>query len=73
MNKKKRRSKKKLRATGSLTVGEAQEMIQRTDLLAEIAAERRSQQPRSRAPPECSNCHQIGHIRTHCPNAQASL
>ena len=73
VTKKKRRSKKRLQPTERLTVGEAQEMIARTDLLAKIAAEQRSQQPRSRAPYACSNCHQIGHTKRRCVGWPLSL
>jgi hypothetical protein len=61
LNKKKRRSKARLQIEPGMNVGEAQEMIIRADLLAEIAVEARSQQPGSRAPSTCSICHQIGH------------
>jgi hypothetical protein len=67
-NKKKRQSKARLQIESGMSVGEAQEMIVRADLLAKIAAEARSQQPGSRATPTCSICHQIGHNRRRCPS-----
>jgi DDE superfamily endonuclease len=69
LNKKKRRSKARLQIEPGMSVGEAQERIVRADLLAEIAAEARSQQPESRAPSTCSICHQIGHNRRRCSSA----
>jgi DDE superfamily endonuclease/Tc5 transposase DNA-binding domain len=66
--KKKRKSRTRLQSGGILVVGDAQEMIRQADLAAETAA----QQPRTRAPPTCSNCHQIGHTRTRCPIVQYS-
>jgi hypothetical protein len=68
-NKKKRQSTARLPIEAGMSIGEAQEMIIRADLLAEIAAEASSQLPRTRAAPTCSICHQIGHNRRRCPNA----
>ena len=48
-----------------MTVQEVQEQIVRDQLLAEIAAEARSQ----RAPRMCGKCRQIGHNRRRCPDA----
>ena len=61
--KKKRKSLARLQSGSALNVGDAQEMIRQ----AGLAAQTEAQQPRTRAPPTCSNCHQTGHIRTHCP------
>jgi uncharacterized protein with von Willebrand factor type A (vWA) domain len=46
--------------TGSEGQQLAQESMQAMDLVESV--------PRKRAPPRCSNCHQIGHIRTSCPS-----
>jgi hypothetical protein len=51
-------------ATGGVLTGSegqqlAQEAMQAMDLVESV--------PRKRAPPQCSNCHQIGYIRTSCP------
>ena len=66
--KKRRQSKARLKIKPGMSVEEAQEMIVRADLLAEIAAEAASQPSSSRAPRTCSNCHQIGHDRRRCPS-----
>jgi hypothetical protein len=68
-NKKKRQSTARLPIEPGMSVEEAQDMIVRSDLLAEIAAEASSQLPKSRATPKCSICHQIGHNRRRCPSA----
>jgi hypothetical protein len=69
VNNKKRQSRRRLQTGGILRIGDAQDMIERADLLAQIARGG-AQQPRQRAPPTCSNCHQIGHNRTTCPIIQ---
>jgi hypothetical protein len=65
--KKKRQSAARLQTGSVLTVEEAQDLIVQADLAVEVATEERSQQPRQRAPPTCSLCHEIRHIRTYCP------
>jgi hypothetical protein len=72
LNKKKRRSGTRLQSGGVLNMGVAQEMIIQADLAVQGATEQRSQQSTQRAPPTCSNCHQIGHNRTHCTIVQYS-
>jgi hypothetical protein len=67
--KKKRKSRTRLQSGGVLNVGDAQEMIRQADLAAQTEA----QEPRSRAPSTCSNCHQIGHNRTRCTIVQYSF
>jgi hypothetical protein len=66
--KKKRKSRTKLQSGGVLNVGDAQVMIRQADLAAQTEA----QQPKTRAPPTCSNCGQIGHKRTRCTIVQYS-
>jgi hypothetical protein len=65
VQKRKRTAPRSFIATGGVLTGSegqqlAQEAIQRMGLEDPI--------PRKRAPPRCSNCHQIGHIRTSCPS-----
>jgi hypothetical protein len=60
--KKKKKSLTRLQIGGIMNVGDAQEMIREADL----AIQSEGQRPRPRAPPTCSNCHQIGHTRTRC-------
>lgn len=54
-------------ATGGILTGaEGQQRSQEAaDLLAGVVDEG-GERPRKRAPPRCSNCHQIGHIRSSC-------
>lgn len=48
---------------GILTGAQGQQLIQEADqAVGEV------QEPKKRAPPRCSNCHKIGHIRTGCPS-----
>jgi hypothetical protein len=65
VQKQKRTAPRSFIATGGVLTGSegqqlAQEALQRMGLEDPI--------PRKRAPPRCSNCHQIGHIRTSCPS-----
>jgi hypothetical protein len=46
---------------GTLTGAEGQQLIQE-------AEQAQQEEPKRRAPPRCSNCHVIGHIRTRCPS-----
>jgi hypothetical protein len=46
--------------TGSEGQQLAQEALQAMELVEPVH--------KKRAPPRCSNCHQIGHIRTSCPS-----
>jgi hypothetical protein len=48
---------------GVLTGAEGQQLAQEAERLVSEET-----MPRKRAPPRCSNCHQVGHIRTGCPN-----
>jgi hypothetical protein len=50
---------------GVLTGSEGQQLAQEAMLVMDGVVEL---VPRKRAPPQCSNCHQIGHIRTSCPS-----
>lgn len=53
-------------AGGILTGAEGQQRSQEAaDLLGGVVDEG-GERPRKRAPPRCSNCHQIGHIRSSC-------
>ena len=53
-------------AGGILTGAEGQQRSQEAaDLHAGVVNEG-GERPRKRAPPRCSNCHQIGHIRSSC-------
>jgi hypothetical protein len=63
--KQKRAAPRSYIATGGVLTGSegqqlAQEALQAMDLVEPIH--------KKRAPPRCSNCHQIGHIRTSCPS-----
>jgi len=62
--KRKRNTARTFIATGGILTGaEGQQRSQEAaDLLAGVVDE--GERPRKRAPPRCSNCHQIGHIRS---------
>ncbi|KAL1970075.1 hypothetical protein VTN77DRAFT_6480 [Rasamsonia byssochlamydoides] len=74
-----KRSTNQVSHEGGLTVQEAQDLVQNQILdqnqmaegVAAPAAEAASA-PRTRAPPKCTNCGTIGHIRTRCPNCSNS-
>ncbi|KAL1986329.1 hypothetical protein VTN96DRAFT_6561 [Rasamsonia emersonii] len=76
---KRKRSTNQISHEGGLTVQEAQDLIQSqipdqnqmAEGVAAPAAEAASA-PRTRAPPKCTNCRTIGHIRTRCPNRSNS-
>ncbi|KAH8430991.1 uncharacterized protein LDX57_013069 [Aspergillus melleus] len=67
---KKRRSKKQIAGLNGFTVEEAREVFQRDRARDEAIGiiPGQEDQPRRRAPPRCSECHNLGHIRTRCPN-----
>jgi hypothetical protein len=68
--KNRKKSKKQLPYTGSLTVEEGAQLLQAAQVaeeaMEEMAAQEASQAPR-RAPPRCSECHVVGHKRNQCP------
>jgi hypothetical protein len=62
--KRKRATPRPYIATGGVLTGaEGQQLAQEA-----IQAMEMEPVPKKRAPPQCSNCHQIGHIRTSCPS-----
>jgi DDE superfamily endonuclease/Tc5 transposase-like DNA-binding protein/Psq-like protein len=68
---KRKKSTKRASHIGGLTSHEAREsMNQAIEVPDAPPAEPASStsQPITRAPPRCSDCHQIGHKRTQCPN-----
>ncbi|KAL2008985.1 hypothetical protein VTN00DRAFT_7179 [Thermoascus crustaceus] len=62
--KRKREAPRSFIATGGILAGaQGQQLAQEAEqALGEV------QERKKRAPPQCSNCHQIGHIRTRCPS-----
>ena len=66
-----KRSRTKIVHKGSLTIEEAQSLIQAQNIEAgggdSSEAANQPSQRRVRAPPKCSNCGIIGHNRTKCP------
>lgn len=61
--KRKRETVRSFIATGGILTG-----VQGQQLAREATEVRQEEEPRKRAPPRCSNCHMIGHIRTSCPS-----
>lgn len=60
--KRKRTTPRSFIATGGVLTGtEGQQLAQEAIQVMEPV-------PKKRAPPQCSDCHQIGHIRTSCPS-----
>ena len=56
---------------GNLSVEEAISLMQTTStasIASTAAPSAEAGLQRKRASPRCSNCHQIGHIRTSCPS-----
>jgi hypothetical protein len=66
LQQKKRRSRTYLQHGSTLIVKNAQQLILDQDLAEQANITTESSQPRQRAPPTCSNCHQIRHNRTQC-------
>ncbi|CAK43098.1 uncharacterized protein An18g00210 [Aspergillus niger] len=73
-NTKQKRNQHQMDGLNGLTVQEALEAFNHARILEEQAgnAGPRKDQPRRRAPPRCSACHIVGHIRTRCPNRAVS-
>ncbi|RJE18836.1 Pogo transposable element [Aspergillus sclerotialis] len=71
---KRKRSNKRISCAEGLSTQEARELInspnQATEALNAIPTglDTAASQPIRRAPPRCSDCNQVGHKRTHCPN-----
>jgi hypothetical protein len=71
---KRKRSTRKLAAVGGLTIQEGLEQFQHENEVDEaqggtsIDPALSAVRPRVRAPPQCSDCHNIGHKRLQCPN-----
>jgi hypothetical protein len=71
---KRKKSTKRKAYAGGYSTQEAREAFDSLDQAVEVpnepAAEPASStsQPITRAPPRCSDCHQVGHKRTQCPN-----
>jgi hypothetical protein len=60
--KRKREAVRSYIATGGILTGAiGQQLAQEAEVVQE-------EEPRQRAPPRCSNCNVIGHIRTRCPS-----
>lgn len=71
--KRKRESKKVYIASGGiLTAAEGQQRVQRGLEVIEPMEQEGGEPPRKRAAPRCSDCNQLGHIRTRCPNRSTS-
>ena len=51
---------------GILTGAEGQQRVQEMEEAGREVVEE-GERPRKRAPPQCTNCHLIGHNRTSCP------
>jgi hypothetical protein len=66
LQQKKRRRRRHLQTGGVLEVQEAQQLIIQRDLAAQTVIEQSVRQTTQRAPPTCSNCHEIGHNRRGC-------
>nr|XP_001398056.2 transposase [Aspergillus niger CBS 513.88] len=73
-NTKQKRNQHQMDGLNGLTVQEALEAFNHARILEEQAGDAgpREDQPRRRAPPRCSACHIVGHIRTRCPNRAVS-
>nr|XP_001389896.2 hypothetical protein ANI_1_3428014 [Aspergillus niger CBS 513.88] len=73
-NTKQKRNQHQMDDLNGLTVQEALEAFNHARILEEQAGDAgpREDQPRRRAPPRCSACHIVGHIRTRCPNRAVS-
>ena len=71
---KRKRSSRRIQREGGLTREEAQDPTTLPDepveqpVIQTPAPPPPEPMPRSRAPPRCSNCNTLGHIRTGCPN-----
>lgn len=59
-------SKTYIASGGVLTGAEGQQRVQEVQEVDREVAED-GERPRKRAPPQCTNCHLIGHNRTSCP------
>jgi hypothetical protein len=60
--KRKREAVRSYIATGGILTGtKGQQLAQEAEVVQQ-------EEPRKRAPPRCSNCNMIGHIRTRCPS-----
>ena len=64
---KRKRSKKAIIHNNSLNMEQAMSLIQTASI---AASPTETSLQRKRAPPRCSNCHQIGHTRTSCTSRQ---
>jgi hypothetical protein len=74
---KKRRSKHQITPNEGPSIQEARDLIaQRNEQLNQEGSSSSEPSisnldtliPQKRAPPRCSDCHTLGHIRTRCPN-----
>jgi TPP-dependent indolepyruvate ferredoxin oxidoreductase alpha subunit len=67
---KRQKSKKQLPHAGSLTIEEGHQLLQaaqQADQAMEEAVRQEASEAPRRAPPRCSECHEIGHQRNQCP------
>jgi hypothetical protein len=70
---KRARSNKKIRREEGLSIGEARELILNSNQASEAQSTasgepgQQASQARPRAPPRCSDCHELGHKRNQCP------
>ena len=75
---KKKRSKRQITHTGSLSIQEGIELMQQRNGVQEAQDTIQTEttpstsQPHVRAPPRCSDCNVLGHKRTHCPNRSSN-
>ncbi|OJJ94559.1 hypothetical protein ASPACDRAFT_1860847 [Aspergillus aculeatus ATCC 16872] len=75
-NAKNKRSHRQMAGLNGLTVDEAKNAFKRVCEADQVGGSQfeesaaGEEQPRRRAPPRCSDCNTIGHIRTRCPTRQ---
>lgn len=68
---KRARSKRQIAHPEGVSVAELKELAKKPQIQpqdCEPTGQNQAQEPRSRAPPKCSECGIHGHKRTHCPN-----
>ncbi|KAI9038375.1 uncharacterized protein KD926_010911 [Aspergillus affinis] len=67
---KQQRNQHQMHGLDGFTIQEAREAFANAQAAEEAAGDTGplDSQPRRRAPPRCSRCHVVGHIRTRCPN-----